>query len=137
MSSEIERGGGIEVVAATRRLNSAFLAFTSSISPDLRRVRAVPGRSRSRAGEHEQVIGEHPQPDPPLHPTGASVPAPPESVTAFQCADTAFAACAPAEGRSSQAGALRAGLARQHDVPDTALLRRALITPGREATVGA
>src|SRR5215510_16318717 len=133
MNADIERRSGSEVLAAAKPLNSAFRAVTSFISPGPRRVGAAPGRSWPRAGEHEQVIGEHPEPDPPLHPAGASIPTPLESVTAFEGADTSLAAGAPAEGRSRQSRALLARLARQDDVPDTALLRRALIAPGREA----
>src|SRR5262245_12652379 len=136
MNDNIERGSGVEVLAGARPLNAAFLAFTSSISLGLRRVRAVLGRSWPRPGEHEQVIGEHPQPNPSLHATSASISASSESVTALECADTSFAAGAPAEGRSSKSRALLARLARQHDVPDPALQCRPLIAPGREAAVG-
>src|SRR5215470_1539574 len=136
MRVDVERRCRIEVLAAARPLNSALLAFTSSLSPGLHRVMAIPGRSWSRAGEHEQVIREDPQPDPPLHPAGASVPTSPESVTTFQCADASFAAGAPAQRCARNTRARLPRLARQDDVPDTAILRRALIIPGREPAVG-
>src|SRR5439155_22854314 len=136
MSADIEQRCGIEVLAGARPLNSTVLAFTSSMSPVIRLVRAVQGRSWPRAGEHEQVIGEHPQSDPPLHPTGASVATPSKSVTAFECADASFAAGAPAQSCARRARAHLPRLARQDDVPDTAILRGALIAPGRETAVG-
>ena len=136
MSADIEQRCGIEVLAGARPLNSTVLAFTSSMSPVIRLVRAVQGRAWPRAGEHEQVIGEHPQSDPPLHPTGASVATPSKSVTAFECADASFAAGAPAQGRARRARPRLPMLARQHDVPDPAVLRRAFIAPRGEATVG-
>src|SRR2546422_6506072 len=77
-----------------------------------------------------------PQPDPPLHPTEASVATPSKSVTAFECADASFAAGAPAQSGARRARAPLPRLARQDDVPDTAILRGALIAPGREAAVG-
>src|SRR4026208_1497504 len=97
MSADIEQWSGIEVLATAKPLDFAFFAFTSSIAPVLHLGRAVADPSRSRAGEHEQVIGEHPEPDPPLHPAGASVATPPQSVTSFACADASLAACAPAQ----------------------------------------
>jgi hypothetical protein len=122
MNAEIERQHGIAVLAAPKPLNPALLAFTPSMSV-LRRIRVFPGGSWPRAGQHEQVIGEHPQPDPPLHAAGASVATPTKSVTTFQCADPSFAACAPAQSgaRRTRPGLPR--LARQHDVPHTAVLR--------------
>jgi hypothetical protein len=136
MSADVEQPSKIEVLAAAKPLNSAVFAFTASTSPVLRRVVAVPERSWPSAGEHEQVIGEHPQPDPSLHPANASVAAPPQSVTAFECADASFAACAPAQGCARRARARLPSLARQHDVADPAVLRRAFITPGGEPAVG-
>ena len=96
MRADTEQQSGIEVLAAARPLNSVFAAFTSPIASNVRATVAA-DRSWPRAGEDQQVIGEHPQPDPPLHATGASVPAPPQAVTAFECADASFAAGAPAE----------------------------------------
>src|SRR5215467_46212 len=126
MNAGIERRCGIEALAAARPLNSAFVAFTSSIWPVLHSARAVPGCSWPGAGEHEQIIGEHPQPHPPLHPADASVATPPQSVTTFQCADASFAACAPAQSSARRARARLPRLARQDDVPDPAVRRRAL-----------
>src|SRR4029450_13810489 len=139
MSADIERLSGIEIPAAAKSLNSAVLALTSSISLVPCRARAVSTRSWPCAGEHEQVIGEHPQPDPPLHATGASVATPPKSVTTFECADASFAACAPAEGHARRARARLPRLAWQDNSADPrapAPRRPALIAPGREAAVG-
>src|SRR5262245_57679254 len=136
MTADIEQRCRIEVLAAAKPLNSAVLAFTSSISPGLQRVLTVPEHSWPGAGEHQPVIGEHAQSDPPLHPTDASVAAPPQSVAAFQRADASFAAGAPAPCGARQARARRPRLARQDDVPDPTVLRRALVAPGREAAVG-
>src|SRR4029434_529861 len=133
MSADIERLSGIEVPAAAKSLNSAVLALTSSISLVPCRARAVSTRSWPCAGEHEQVIGEHPQPDPPLHATGASVATPPKSVTTFECADASFAACAPAEGHARRARARLPRLAWQDNVAGPALLRRRPSAPGRES----
>src|SRR4030095_11639150 len=136
MNADTEQQRGNEVLAGTRPLNSAFLAFTSSMLPVVGRVLAVPGRSRPRAGKHEQVIGEDPQSDRPLHPTGASVATPSKSVTAFECADASFAAGAPAQSCARRARTRRPRLARQDNAADTAILPGALIAPGRETAVG-
>src|SRR5262245_22888569 len=132
MNAEIEPRCRIEGLKAANPLNSALLAFSSSMSPVVDSFLVIAGRSWPGTGEHEQVIGEHPQPHPPLHPAGASVATPPQSVTTFQCADASFAACAPAQ---SCARARLPRLARQDDVPDTAILRRALIAPGSAGAV--
>src|SRR5262245_18330881 len=132
MTADIEHRSRIEVLAAAEPLNSAVLAFT----PSLQRVLTVPEHSWPGAGEHEQIIGEHPQTDPPLHPMDASVATPSQSMTAFQRADASFAAGTPAQCGARQARARRPRLARQDDVPNPAVLRRALIAPRREAAVG-
>ena len=77
------------------------------------------------AAEHQQVIGDDAEPDPALHPALATVPAPPESMTALERADPSFAPRAPAESRTGNPRALLAGLPRQHDGPDPAVLRGA------------
>src|SRR5437879_2237602 len=137
MNADIKRRRcGIEVLAVAKTLNSARLAFTSSMSPVLHGALAVPGRSWSRAGQHKQVIGEHSQPDPPLHPAGAAVAAPPQSMSTFQCADASFAASAPAQSCARSARARLPRLAGQDDVPDAAVRCRAFITSRREAAVG-
>src|SRR6266436_796909 len=135
MSADTELQSGIAVLAAARPLNSVFAAFTSSLSLGAH-APAASGRSWPGAGEDQQVIGEHPQSNPPLHAAGAAVPAPPQSVTAFECADASFAACAPAQGCARGARPRLPMLARQHDVPDPAVLRAAFIAPRGEATVG-
>src|SRR2546426_76311 len=135
MNADSEQRCGIEILAAVTPLGSAFSVFIPSISLAVH-APAGAGRSWPRAGEDQQVIGEHPQPDPPLHPTEASVATPSKSVTAFECADASFAAGAPAQSGARRARAPLPRLARQDDVPDTAILRGALIAPGREAAVG-
>src|SRR5438128_8316734 len=88
------------------------------------------------AAEHEQVIGDDAEPDPALHPALATVPAPPEPMTALERADPSFAPRAPAESRAGNPRALLARLPRQHDVPDPAVLRRAFIGPGGKTAIG-
>jgi hypothetical protein len=135
MSADVERPSGVEVLAVARSLNFAVVASTSVTAPVLHRVLALGGRSRPRAGEDEQVIGEHPESDPSLHPAGASVPAPTQTVTAFQCADPSFAACAPTQSCARRPRTRLPRLPRQDDIPDTAVLRRVLIAPGSEPSV--
>src|SRR5947199_7501201 len=94
------------------------------------------GASWPGAAEHEQVIGDDPEPDPALHPALTAVPAPPEPMTALERADPSFAPRAPTEGRAGQPRALLAGLPRQHDVPHPAVVRRALIGPRGKASIG-
>src|SRR5213083_2271737 len=94
------------------------------------------GASWPGAAEHEEVIGDDPEPDPALHPALTAVPAPPEPMTALERADPSFAPRAPAESRAGNPGALLAGQPRQHDVPDPAVLRRAFIRARGEAAVG-
>src|SRR5262245_19394241 len=119
MSAVIERRARIEVLAVGKPLNLAVFAFTSSTSPVLRRVRAVPGGSWPGAGEHEQVIGEYPQPDPSLHPARAPVAAAPQSVTPFECADASFAASAPPQSCARSARTRRPTMTRQDYVAAT------------------
>src|SRR5213594_2149094 len=57
-------------------------------------------------------------------------------MTALERADPSFAPRAPAERRAGQPRALLAGLPRQHDVPDPAVLGRAFIRARGEAAVG-
>src|SRR5438128_800810 len=135
MSPDTEQQSGIEVLAVARLLKSVFAAFTSSISSGVHAT-TVSGRSWPRASECQQVLVVPPHPAPPLHATDASVPAPPESVTAFECADASFAACAPAQSGARRARPRLSRLTRQHDVPDPAVLRRALVAPRGEAAVG-
>jgi hypothetical protein len=136
MSVEIERPSGIEVLAVARPLKFAVVASTTFTAPVLHRVPALGGGSRPRTGEDEQVIGKHPQPDPSLHPAGASEAAPAQAVTTFECADTSFAACAPTQSCARRARTRLTRLARQDDVPDTAVPRRVFIAPGSEPAVG-
>src|SRR2546428_7777952 len=95
-----------------------------------------PGGSWSGAAEHQQVIGDDSEPHPALHPTLAVVSAPTEPMTALERADPSFAPRAPAESRAGNPRALLAGLPRQHDVLDPAVLRRAFIRARGEAAVG-
>src|SRR2546427_12841589 len=96
MSADREQQSGLRfwrqpdlsILSLPPSLHLSHLVSTSRLS------QVVHGPAR----EDQQVIGEHPQPDPPLHATGASVSAPPPSVTAFQCADATFAACPPPHG---------------------------------------
>src|SRR5437879_11947556 len=57
-------------------------------------------------------------------------------MTTLERADPSFAPRAPAERRAGNPRALLAGLPRQHDVPDPAVLRRAFIRARGEAAVG-
>src|SRR5437870_13374702 len=118
----------MELLARVRVLISASLPHTAPM--------AAPGGSWSGAAEHQQVIGDDPEPHPALHPALAVVPAAAEPMTALECADPSFAPRAPAESRAGHPRALRAGLPRQHDVPDPAILRRAFIRARGEAAVG-
>src|SRR5262245_22146979 len=136
MNAEIEPRCRIEGLKAANPLNSALLAFSSSMSPVVDSFLVIAGRSCPGTGEHEQVIGEHPQPHPPLHPAGASVATPPQSVTTFQCADASFAACAPAQSCARRARPRLARLpggARRAAGPATTSLRGAVVAPASEA----
>src|SRR4030095_7370718 len=136
MNAERKQEGGIVVLAVANSVNSAFLAFTSSISPVRRHGRAGSDRSGPRPGEHQQVVGEHPESNPPLHSAGTSITASAQAVTAFECADASFAAGTPAQSRACRARARLTRLPWQHHVPDPAVVRGALVAPRREAAVG-
>jgi hypothetical protein len=69
-------------------------------------------------------------------PALAVVPAAPEPMTALERADPAFAPGAPAESRAGNPRALLAGMPRQHDVPNPAVLRRAFIRARGKGAVG-
>jgi hypothetical protein len=136
MNADNAQRPGIAVLATAKPLNSVVLAFTSSISPAFQRVLTAPEHSWPRPGEHEQVIGEHAQSHPPLHPPGASVAASSQYVPAFQGADPPVAARAPAQSGTRRARARLPRLTRQDDVPDPTVLRRALMASRREAATG-
>src|SRR2546428_9677961 len=57
-------------------------------------------------------------------------------MTTLERADPSFAPRAPAESRAGNPRALLAGLPRQHDVPDPAVLRGAFIGPRGKAAIG-
>src|SRR5256712_11493439 len=100
------------------------------------RAAAAPRGSWPGAAEHQQVIGDDTESHPALHPALAAVPAPPEPMTALERADPSFAPRAPAESRAGNPRPLLAGLPRQHDVPDPAVLRGAFIGPRGKAAIG-
>src|SRR5438309_4406556 len=127
MMTESNPGCGMELLARVR----VFILYLSHARHRFRRGGSWPG-----AAEHQQVIGDDPEPHPALHPALAVVPAAPEPMTALERADPAFAPRAPAERRAGKPRALFAGLPRQHDVPDPAVLRRAFIRARGEAAVG-
>ena len=124
-------------LGAARLLKSAHLVFTSSISSVLRRPTvAEPVGSKRGAGEHEQVVGEHPQPNPPL-PCRRRLGSGTGAVRAdFQSADASFAARAPAQRGVRRARARPAQLPRQHDLADATLVGGLLVGLRGEATVG-
>jgi hypothetical protein len=119
MSDDSKLRSGARGLTAGRLLNSGVSDFISSRSPGDRAPGAA-GRSWSwsRSSQHEQIVGDDAQPDPPLHSARTSVPAPPQPVATLEHTDAPFTAGAPAERRAGGARALRARLARQHDVPD-------------------
>jgi len=94
--------------------------------------------SRSRPGpsERQQIIGDDPEPHPPLHSTLAAVPATPEAMTALERADSSFTARAPAEGEAGPARSGLAGLPGEHDVPDSPLGRDPFIRGRGKTAVG-
>src|SRR5712664_2267285 len=132
MTIDIAPGCGMECLARVRVLISAFPPSIASIAHHP----AVPSGSWPGAAEHQQVIGDDTEPDPALHPALTAVPAPPQSVTSLERADPSFTTRAPAKRRACRPGALLAGLPRQHDVPDPAVVRRALIGPRGKASIG-
>src|SRR5215831_10397874 len=137
MRAETERGRGVEVGTEGGPVNSAFLASTTSTSSRILRV-LVPAVLSwwPRAGEHKQVIGDYPQPDPSLHPVRASVSTAPQPVPSFERANASLAAGAPAEGRPRQPRARGAGRAREHHVPHPAVPGRRYVLPRRESPIG-
>src|SRR5437870_13230494 len=95
MMTESNPGCGMELLARVR----VFILYLSHARHRFRRGGSWPG-----AAEHQQVIGDDPEPHPALHPALAVVPAAPEPMTALERADPAFAPRAPAErtARSAQ-----------------------------------
>src|SRR5439155_6603323 len=88
------------------------------------------------ATENQQIIGDDPEPHPTLHPALAAVPAAPQAMTALERADSSFTSCSPAERHAGTPRASFAGLAWEHDVPDSALVRRAFIRRRGKAAIG-
>src|SRR5437016_9063860 len=127
MMTESNPGCGMELLARVR----VFILYLSHARHRFRRGGSWPGAAGRR-----QVIGDDPDPHPALHPALAVVPAAPEPMTTLERADPSFAPRAPAERRAGNPRALLAGLPRQHDVPDPAVLRRAFIRARGEAAVG-
>src|SRR5256885_8563913 len=89
-----------------------------------------------RATEHQQIIGDDSEPHPTLHAALAAVSAAPQAMTALERADPSFASCSPAEGEAGNPRADFPGLAREHDVPDSALVRAAFIRRRGKAAIG-
>src|SRR4029453_10412343 len=94
MSAETKRGARTRVLIPGRPRTSGASGFISSARDP---AVAEPSRSWSRSGQDEQVVGDHAQPDPALHPARAAVPTSPQPVATFERADAPFAAGAPAE----------------------------------------
>src|SRR5205814_1277959 len=88
------------------------------------------------ATENQQIIGDDSEPHPTLHAALAAVSAAPQAMTALERADPSFASCSPAEGEAGNPRADFAGLAREHDVPDSALVRAAFIRRRGKAAIG-
>jgi hypothetical protein len=86
--------------------------------------------------KHEQVIGDDPEPHPTLHPMLAAVPAAPETMTPLERADPPFTAGSPPKGQARPPRATFPRLARENDVPDTALVGEAFIGRRGKAAVG-
>src|SRR4030095_14994278 len=123
MSTETKPGAGTRVLIPGRPRKSGLSAF---ISPCSRPTAAGPS-SWSRSGQDEQVVGDHAQSDPPLHPAWTSVSTSPQPVATPQCADAPLAAGAPAERGARRARSLLARLAREDDLPDPTGLRGAVV----------
>src|SRR6266446_10954222 len=77
----------------------------------------VSGGARPGSAEDLQVVGDHAEPDPTLHPGRSAVPTAPQPMTPLEGTDAPLAAGAPAQGRASGAGPRGAGVSRQHDMP--------------------
>src|SRR5678815_1798739 len=122
MSAETKPGAGTRVLIPGRPRNSGVSVFISSRSIAARGPERA-GRSWSRSGQGEQVVGDHAQSDPPLHPAWTSVSTSPQPVATLQCADAPLAAGAPAERGARRARSLLARLAREDDLPDPTGLR--------------
>src|SRR5437867_5322580 len=88
------------------------------------------------ATENQQIIGDDSEPHPTLHAALAAVSAAPQAMTALERADSSFTSCSPAEGEAGNPRADFAGLAREHDVPDAALVRDAFIRRRGKAAIG-
>src|SRR4029453_17414879 len=120
MSAETKRGARTRVLIPGRPRTSGASGFISSARDP---AVAEPSRSWSRSGQDEQVVGDHAQPDPALHPARAAVPTSPQPVATFERADAPFAAGAPAECRPRRPRSFLARLPPQQAVPDSPSLR--------------
>src|SRR6266568_5558053 len=65
---------------------------------------AVSGGSGPGPAEDLEVVGDHTQSDPALHPGRSAVPTPPQPMTSLERADAPLAAGAPAQGRAGGSG---------------------------------
>lgn len=135
MSAESRSGAPRRALAPARPLNSGASGFIAACSPAARPPIRLDG-SRACSSEDKQVVRDHPQPDPALHPARPSVPTSPQPVTTFECADASFTAGAPSECRARCARSLLTRPARQDDLPDPTGLRGALVAARGEATIG-
>ena len=122
-----EGGPSIRLV----RLLSRFLSSRLIESPC---PSSSPG-PRPRSAEHQQVIGDHAEPHPALHPREAAIPAASKAVPALQGADAPFTAGPPFERGSNGARTPLPALPQQDHGPHAARICRVLIGPGGEAAI--
>src|SRR6266498_6151117 len=133
MTTDTDPGCGVELLPSARVLISGFVHSWHRVPKLCVGVRGSwPG-----ATEHQQIIGDDPEPDPALHPALPAVPAPPQTMTALKRADPSFTPRAPTERRAGHPGGFLAGLLRQHDVSDSTVLCRPFIGSRGDASIGA
>src|SRR5437867_7087148 len=90
---------------------------------------------RTRPTEDKEVVGDHAEPDPPLHPLHAVIAASRQSVPLFQDADSSFTARPPAQRSPEPARAWLPTTPRQGHVAYAAQLSRVLVCGGAKAAV--
>src|SRR3989442_15855721 len=136
MNADTKPGSRARGRTPARLRNFSVSDFIALRSPSDRASGAARSRSWSCSGEGEQIVGDDTQAHPPLHPTRTSVPTSPQPMTTFERADASFTAGTPAERRPRGSRAFFTRLARQHDVSDPAIARRALVAARSKAAVG-
>src|SRR3990172_12032203 len=100
---------------STAEQGRSTLFFVLRVRFQLTASISSPWRPRSR--EDEEVIGDHPEADPALHPIETPIPTPPEAMPALHHTDSPFTSGPPPQGPTKPALPLVGASERRQPAP--------------------